>query len=36
MEKTLVLLKPDTIRKGICGEALQRLKRQATKYWAAK
>lgn len=36
MEKTLVLLKPDTIRKGICGEALQRFEKAGYKILGCK
>ena len=36
MEKTLVLLKPDTIRKGICGDALQRFEKAGYKILGCK
>ena len=36
MEKTLVLLKPDTIRKGLCGEVLQRFEKAGFKILGCK
>lgn len=36
MEKTLVLLKPDTIQKGLCGEVLSRFEKAGFKIHGCK
>ncbi len=36
MEKTLVLIKPDAVQRGYCGEIISRLERKGLKVVAAK
>ncbi len=36
MDKTLVLLKPDAVKRGLCGEVLRRLERQGLRICGLK